>query len=173
MKIITYLSVFLLTFLLLAALTPQSPPLMEVTKDSPLWEVLQNLGEPAPNHSIKELPSNASVEIGRDLVVQGFSNPKEGKSSCQQSKHFVCTSCHNLQREDADLKVVDPESRLAYANENGIPFLQGTTLYGAVNRSLFYNDDYEKKYGDLVKPARNNLREAIQLCAVELSLIHI
>jgi len=36
-----------------------------------------------------------------------------------------------------------------------------------VNRESFYNDDYYKKYGDLVLPARNDIREAIQLCAVE------
>ena len=41
-----------------------------------------------------------------------------------------------------------------------IPFLQGTALYGAVNRTSFYNGDYEKKYGSLVSKARNDLREA-------------
>ena len=42
-------------------------------------------------------------------------------------------------------------------------------MYGAVNRTSFYNGDYEKKYGELVEPTRNNLREAIQLCAIECS----
>ena len=40
-------------------------------------------------------------------------------------------------------------------------------MYGAVNRTSYYNGDYEKKYGDLVHPARNNIRNAIQLCATE------
>ena len=50
-----------------------------------------------------------------------------------------------------------------------MPFLQGSPLYGIVNRRSFYNGDYDKKYGDLVKPTRHNLREAIQLCAIECS----
>ena len=87
----------------------------------------------------------------------------------KQSKHFVCTSCHNIQKEDPDLSIADPQARLEYARDMELPYLPGTTLYGAVNRTSFYNGDYEKKYGDLVKPARNNLREAIQLCAVECS----
>jgi mono/diheme cytochrome c family protein len=65
--------------------------------------------------------------------------------------------------------VVDPQARLLYAKEKGLPYLQGTALYGAVNRTNFYNGDYDKKYGDLVTKARNNLREAIQLCAIECS----
>jgi len=40
-------------------------------------------------------------------------------------------------------------------------------MYGAVNRTSFYNGDYYKKYGGLVDKARNDIREAIQLCAVE------
>ena len=50
-----------------------------------------------------------------------------------------------------------------------MPFLQGSPLYGIVNRTHFYNGDYYKKYGDLVKPAQNDIREAIQLCAIECS----
>ena len=69
--------------------------------------------------------------------------------------------------EDPDLTVSDPTTRLAFAEANDLPFLPGTTLYGVVNRESYYNDDYEKKYGDLVKKARNDIRGAIQLCAVE------
>lgn len=169
MKKFLYLSILLFVFILLTALVPKPTPVMEIDKDTSVWELLEKLGEPEPNHAIKNLPRNASVEIGRDLVLKGVSKPKIGKSSSLQSKHFVCTSCHNIEREDPDLKVVDPAARLQYAKQKGIPYLQATTLYGAVNRSSFYNDDYEKKYGDLVIPTRNNLREAIQLCAVECS----
>ena len=169
MKKIFYLSIMLIVFLSLTALVPKPVPVMEIDKDTSVWELLKQLGEPEPNHTIKNLPENASVEIGRDLVLKGISKPKVGKSSSLQSKHFVCTSCHNIEQEDPDLTVVDPQARLEYAKQKGIPFLQATTLYGAVNRSSFYNDDYEKKYGDLVIPTRNNLREAIQLCAVECS----
>ncbi|MEL6124012.1 MAG: cytochrome c, partial [Bacteroidota bacterium] len=74
---------------------------------------------------------------------------------------------HNVKREDPDLLSFDPQARLDYVTEKGLPFLQATTLYGAINREHWYNGDYEKKYGDLVKPARNDIREAVQLCAVE------
>lgn len=169
MKKIFYLTILLVIFFLLSGLTTTDYVPLEIDNQTPLWKVLKELGEPTPNHEITQLPKNASVEIGRALVINGFSNPDEGEKSCQQSKHFVCTSCHNIEKENLDLKNADPQARLEYAKEKGIPFLQGSTLYGAVNRSSFYNDDYEKKYGDLVIPTRNNIREAIQLCAVECS----
>ncbi|MCB0691417.1 MAG: cytochrome c, partial [Saprospiraceae bacterium] len=75
--------------------------------------------------------------------------------------------CHNLQIEDPDLTVASPEARLSYVSEKGLPFLQGTTLYGAINRTSFYNGDYYKKYGELVETARHDIRNAIQLCATE------
>ncbi len=128
--------------------------------------VLNKLGESSPNQLDKSI-RGASEQIGKDLVLSGFASPLYGKKLPKQSKHFVCTSCHNIEREDPDLSISDPQARLEYTNQKGIPFLQGTTLYGAVNRTQFYNGDYDKKYGDLVKPARNNIREAIQLCAVE------
>ncbi|MEL7021339.1 MAG: cytochrome c, partial [Bacteroidota bacterium] len=51
--------------------------------------------------------------------------------------------------------------------ENNMPFLQGTTLYGAANRTNFYNGYYVEKYGDLVEDAKDDIREAIKLCAIE------
>ena len=38
-------------------------------------------------------------------------------------------------------------------------------MFGTVNKASWYNGDYYKKYGDLVKPANQSLKEAIQLCA--------
>ncbi|MFK7807609.1 MAG: cytochrome c [Saprospiraceae bacterium] len=142
---------------------------LEIKGDTPVWEVLKKLGEPMPNHTTNTSVKGYSVELGRTIIFDGVGQDAKGDKSKLQSKHFVCTSCHNMEKEDPDLAKHDPEARLNYVAEKGLPFLQGTTLYGAVNRSSFYNDDYEKKYGDLVKPARNNLREAIQLCAVECS----
>ena len=104
---------------------------------------------------------------GEALIKEGIAIKPGGGKTKKQSKHFVCTSCHNLEREDPDLSVMDPQARLDYTDKHGLPFLQGSSLYGAVNRETYYNDDYYKKYGDLVVPARNDLREAIQLCAVE------
>ncbi|MEO1628234.1 MAG: cytochrome c [Bacteroidota bacterium] len=105
--------------------------------------------------------------MGESLFLTGFASKPSGGKTSKQSKHFVCTSCHNVVREDPDLSKSDPQARLEYARDNDLPFLQATTLYGAVNRVSFYNGDYEKKYGKLVEPARNDLREAIQLCAIE------
>jgi len=116
-----------------------------------------------PNLKIK----GVSAKVGEDIVKFGFSKRPGEKKSRRQSKHFVCTSCHNVEREDPNLAFPTPEARLNYTTEKGLPFLQATTLYGAVNRDTYYNGDYEKKYGELVKPARHDIRGAIQLCAVE------
>lgn len=130
-------------------------------------EVLEELGADysakRPDMSI----SGVSAEVGRSIIEDGFAPKPNGGKTGQQSKHFVCTSCHNTQREDPDLSVSDPESRLVYTSDRNMPFLQATTLYGAVNRDTYYNGDYYKKYGDLVNAARNDIRGAIQLCAVE------
>lgn len=135
--------------------------------DKSVIEVLESLGADygakKPNMSI----SGVSAEVGRSIIEDGFAPKPGGGKTGQQSKHFVCTSCHNTQREDPDLTVSDPAARLAYTSDRDLPFLQGTTLYGAVNRDNYYNGDYYKKYGDLVDAARNDVRGAIQLCAVE------
>lgn len=145
------------------------PPVFIVDEEVPVTEVLQQLGDEAPAHQVNTDIPGVSAERGYNIVHTGFAQKPKGGKTKIQSKHFVCTSCHNVQRENPDLSQYDPQARLLYAKENGLPFLQGTTLYGAVNRTTFYNGDYEQKYGDLVKPARNNLREAIQLCAIECS----
>lgn len=140
---------------------------LRIEEDTLLAEVLEGLGEAAPNHVVDASVEGVSAEAGRQLVMEGIAADPLGGSSGRQSKHFVCTSCHNVQQEDPDLSISDPEKRLDYAVANGLPFLPGTTLFGVVNRTSFYNGDYEKKYGDLVRPARNDLRGAIHLCATE------
>jgi len=107
------------------------------------------------------------ADAGRRMVLEGFSQDGNGKKYAKLSNHFVCTSCHNVVKENNDLTSIDPQERLDYAKENNLPFLQGSPLYGLVNRASFYNGDYVKKYGNLAKVAHNNIREAIQLCAVE------
>ncbi len=139
----------------------------QIQKDDSLADIQQSLGmdfsDKKPNEGIK----GVSARVGEDIVINGFSKRKGEKKARRQSKHFVCISCHNIEREDPNLAYQTPEARLTYIAEKGLPFLQGTTLYGAVNRETYYNGDYEKKYGDLVKPARQDIREAIQLCALE------
>ena len=140
----------------------------QLVEDYPMLTDLEmalgkDFADKKPNLSIK----GVSAEAGESLVKSGFATNTSGKKTKQQSKHFVCTSCHNVEREDPDLSVNDAQARLIYTNERGLPYLQGTALYGAVNRNTYYNGDYYKKYGDLVYKAKNNVREAIQLCAQE------
>jgi len=137
-------------------------------ESTPVAEILKSLGGEVSNHGV-ENPTAAMIEQGKNLVLKGIAIAPDGDKTKKQSKNFVCTHCHNVLQEDPNLALPNPDDRLTYAIENGLPFLQGTTLYGVVNRTSWYNNDYEKKYGDLVKPARNNLREAVQLCAVECS----
>lgn len=127
-----------------------------------LQQVLLQLGQPQRGDNVARPAPEASAELGEKIVLEGLLTDNK-----RQSKHFVCTSCHNVVKEDPNLLAADPEARLSYAIEHDLPFLAGTTLYGAVNRVSYYNGDYEKKYGDLVKPARKDLRAAIQLCATE------
>jgi len=128
--------------------------------------VLEKLGEGnSPNVLIPI--RKASIAHGEQLVKFGFTTNKNGAKGKKQSKHFVCTSCHNLEPEQYDLSASNAQAKLDYAIENNIPLLQGTTLYGVVNRTSFYNDDYFKKYGELTLKARHDIRNSIQLCAVE------
>jgi len=154
-------SIFLISFLVV------NDEKASVNKNTPVAEVLKKLGGKSITHQVNSGLKRVSAENGRKLFFEGFSESPSGKKSKKQSKHFVCTSCHNTVKEDPDLSVSDPEARLEYAAGNNIPFLQGTTMYGAVNRTSFYNGDYYKKYGDLVDKARDDIRGAIQLCAVE------
>jgi len=135
--------------------------------DIRLFKLMESFGYDELDHFPNTDIFGVSVKRGEDIVENGFSTRPGGGETRRQSKHFVCTSCHNIVKEDPDLSQPNPQDRLKYTVEKGIPYLQGTSLYGAVNRESFYNDDYYKKYGDLVIPARNNIREAINLCAVE------
>ena len=128
-----------------------------------LWE----LGEPQPDHWIE--PSDELVRQGRELVLEGRTTDAQGRRSRVTSPAFLCTDCHNVVREDPDLRVSEPEARLDHALANDLNLLSGTTLWATVNRQTWFNDDYEKKYGALVEPAREDLRESVILCAAECS----
>lgn len=162
MKYISFLffiSIFPM-FFSLPEKTPFSP-------DTPVAAVLDKLGEKPISH-LTDLGTNPSAAAaGKNIFLKGITASPKGKKTKKQSQHFVCTSCHNIEKEDPDLSKTDPQAKLEYAKEKNLPFLQGTTMYGVVNRTSFYNGDYYKKYGSLVDKARNDLREAIQLCAVE------
>ena len=156
---IPFVIILSVIWVLQSALLPGRTVVPAIDDSALVQDVLHTLGEAQRGDNVARTVSGASVELGASLVLQGI-----GATDRRQSKHFVCTSCHNVVPEGP---LDDPEARLTYAAEKGLPFLPGTTLYGAVNRETYYNDDYEKKYGDLVRPARRDLRAAIQLCATE------
>ncbi len=148
---------------------PSSSPEGAWDKNTPVATVLASLGDLNPNAPKPDGITDALVTQGHELFTTGMTSSPDGKVTQRQSRYFLCTNCHNTQREDPDLRLSDPETRLEFADANGLPLLQGTTMWGTVNRSSWYNGDYFKKYGDLVKPANQSLEEAIHLCATVCS----
>ena len=89
------LSVFVLLFsvaTLFASLVVDDKPVID--KATPVWEVLEYLGEPLPNHKINESVKGASAEKGRDLVLKGITQkPKRGKTKKQSITGCQPTTC--------------------------------------------------------------------------------
>ncbi|HET8860849.1 c-type cytochrome [Marivirga sp.] len=137
----------------------------EIKSFQNLSDVLKSLGQDYPSHYVENYDS-ADIQRGYDLIHIGkTNNPPDGFASKAISKFYSCTSCHNVKREDPNLTLVDQDARLEYAIENDLPYLQGSTFWGVVNRESWYNDDYILKYGSLVEKAKGSLTESIQLCA--------
>ncbi len=126
-------------------------------------DVLKFLGDDEMVHSMANFDAE-KARIGEDLILNGRTKV-DGKYSKRISKYFVCTDCHNLGREFEILTDETSESRLKYADENGLNFMPGSTFWGMYNRTSFYNNDYEKKYGSLVVDSRDTLENAVQLCS--------
>ena len=116
-----------------------------------------------PSHYVRVIDEEKARK-GKELITNGWTF-KGGRKSKVISKYFVCTDCHNTVIEDDDILNPTPEGRLKKSFSEGIPFLQGSTFYGVTNRTTWYNEDYELKYGALVAPAKDTLENAIQLCA--------
>lgn len=161
-----FITIFFSFFILGITLLPNPSSRKQLKANDKVSEILYKLGDETPNHFLR-YPSQKEIDLGRQLFHEGFASRKSGKRVKRLSKHFVCTSCHNVEKEFNDLSQNNSQKRLDYAAQNQLPFLQGSPMYGVVNRTSFYNGDYYKKYGNLVDVARNNLRESIQLCAVE------
>ena len=157
-------SAWLLSLLLLTNFSSQPPPAWDA--ETPVFEVLQYLGETPPGHYLENITPEM-IKRGEDIIRKGRTIGSDGALSGYVSKYYDCTSCHNITIEDPDLRASDPEARLTYVQEKNIPFLQGTTFYGAVNKESWYNDDYVKKYGEMVYEANKDIKAAIQLCATE------
>ena len=152
--------------LLIASFTPTSNK--EIKPKQNLIDVLKSLGQGYPEHYI-ENPDSIDIKRGYDLIHVGKTNPPDGFASKAISKFYTCTSCHNVEREDPNLTLVDQDARLEYAMENQLPYLQGSTFWGIVNKESWYNDDYILKYGSLVEKAKGSLKESIHLCATVCS----
>ncbi len=160
--VISSLSLLILIF----SFSPLSD--QEIKPQQNLVDVLRSLGQEYPEHYI-ENPDSMDIKRGYDLIHVGKTTPPDGFASKAISKFYTCTSCHNVEREDPDLTLVDQDARLKYAMENELPYLQGTTFWGAVNKESWYNDDYVLKYGSLVEKAKGSLKESINLCATVCS----
>jgi cytochrome c553 len=97
---------------------------------------------------------------GKEIFFNGYvKNPPAGDNPSKPiSKYFKCTKCHNYEREDPDLAVQDPEARFKWIEKTGaeIYLLQGTTIWGAVNRETYYPDHFSK-YHDLCVPKGDDI----------------
>lgn len=169
MKKYTFLPLVLVfVFAFLGFRNSEPPPTPVIDGETPLIQVLALVGGKMPDHYIENIDP-AQVKRGEGIVKNGRTTAPDGTRSKIQSKHYKCIACHNLEREDPDIAQPNPESRLAYAAEKNLPFLQGTTFWGIANRKTWYNDDYVKKYGSAVEVCRNDIRESIQLCSIGCS----
>jgi mono/diheme cytochrome c family protein len=121
------------------------------------------IGGERPNHYMKDFDPELA-KAGELLIKEGKAS-YNGKNGSIISPYFNCTDCHNLVKETESLTDLDPQHRLDYLVKNKLPYTPGSTFYGIYNRTSFYNDDYDKKYGALVIDARDTLENAIQLCA--------
>lgn len=148
---------------------PVAPVRSAWDKDTPLSAVLKELGDDNPHAQKPAMINPTMVKQGMELFHTGRTVGPDGRETPRQSKYFLCTNCHNTMREDPDLRISDPVARMEYSETSGLPLLQGTTMWGTVNRSSWYNGDYALKYGDLVKPANESLEAAIHLCATVCS----
>ncbi|MEZ4921980.1 MAG: c-type cytochrome [Crocinitomicaceae bacterium] len=147
---------------------PYKQERLELDPDVSKWsveDVLIQLGDQKPQHYIEKLDAD-SVRMGEELVYYGRLKDHSNK---RVSKYFVCTDCHNQVLETDDPSDESPARVLDFSKKNKIPFLPGSTFYGMYNKRHWYNGDYAKKYGDLVKNTRDTLYNAIQLCATQCS----
>ena len=92
--------------------------------DTKVADLLFKWGEPYPEHRPAKMTPEM-VKMGEELVHAGVTTGPDGKKTRLQSRYFVCTNCHNMEKEDPDLRVSDPEIRLNYVNEQGLAFFAG------------------------------------------------
>lgn len=151
-------------FLIFSAFTKKSA----LDPNKGLYAQLVEWGTPKVSHHIDSLDLE-KVNLGRQIITQGRARFANGKKSKRVSPYFVCTDCHSTSPEFFNLSNPSPQGRIEYAKSEGLDYLPASSFYGMVNQPTWYNDDYKKKYGSLVDPARHSLRESIQLCSDQCS----
>lgn len=168
-------SLFSLALILLGAMSLPKQSGLAFAEDHPVdtmavWDIYTKLGK-IPMHQLDSKVKGVSAEKGRDIVFKGITTDPNGKRIKKQSKFYTCIACHNTVKEFDDLNNISAESRLDYAIKNKIPYLQGSSFYGIVNRTSFYNDEYQKKYGGVpgIEESKTDIRAAIQVCATTCS----
>jgi cytochrome c5 len=166
LKRTTLVTVSILFIAVLVAFEEAPEPAPVFYEQALVNDVLFALGEEKPAWW-PEAITDELIKKGEELVFQGRTLDPDGNRSAYISVYYMCYNCHNTVQEDPTPLASDAQTRLDYATEKNLKLLQGTTFKGITNRESWYNDDYYKKYGDLVKPAANDLRAAIQLCATE------
>ncbi|NJL74037.1 MAG: hypothetical protein HC892_02300 [Saprospiraceae bacterium] len=95
---------------------------MSVDENSSLATVLEQLGDTTLLNRANTSIAGVSAAQGEALVLTGFAQTKDGAKTSKQSAHFVCTSCHNIQRDEPDLSKTNPQARLDYVEKMGLPF---------------------------------------------------
>ncbi len=158
---------FLLGIFFLLSLQKQdgkiAPYKVILAEEMTVEDAIIALGGQKSSHHIQNVDQQKAL-IGKELIEKGRRKKGLFKSKLI-SPYFVCTDCHNLGREFEQSNEQSPEKRLEYAQKNKLPFLPGSTFWGIYNRRAFYNDDYVKKYGDLITKAKSSLEESVQVCA--------
>lgn len=114
---------------------------------------------------------------GRELFLTSrVANPPTGAGPSKSlSEFYRCTDCHNNRREDLVLTHPNShdrqhmiESDQRKPGEAPLRLASGTTLWGAVNRSSFYNDSFETYHTLEVEGGRpmdpTSLEDATQVC---------
>jgi len=66
--------------------------------DLQVAKVLAVLGEKTSSHYPRLKDFTVSASRGESLIKEGIATKPGGGKTKIQSKHFVCTSCHNLER---------------------------------------------------------------------------
>ncbi|MCP4442010.1 MAG: hypothetical protein GY810_24135 [Aureispira sp.] len=148
---------------------PSSDITFKITEETPLWDVMTQLGKINPNSVHKK--GRGNVTKGKELVMTGVTRDLKGKKIAPIAGKMACVSCHNLEPEHPSLSVIAPQQRLEHADSMGIAFVPGSPFFGMVNRIMFFTDDFISKYNppkaiyrQYIMDGHRDIRLAINAC---------